>query len=74
MILICLRAFPASAARLTAIYLTAGSASDSPTPALNYTLASITPVVVGGTMLAGGKGGVLGTLLGVYLVSLITTC
>jgi ribose transport system permease protein len=37
----------------------------------NYTLASITPVVVGGTMLAGGRGGVMGTLLGVYLVSLL---
>jgi ribose/xylose/arabinose/galactoside ABC-type transport system permease subunit len=34
-------------------------------------LTSITPVVVGGTMLAGGRGGVVGTLLGVYLISLL---
>jgi len=34
-------------------------------------LSSITPVVVGGTILAGGKGGVLGTLIGVYLIILI---
>jgi ribose transport system permease protein len=34
-------------------------------------LGSITPVVIGGTALAGGKGGVLGTLLGVYLIGLI---
>lgn len=33
------------------------------------TLASITPVVVGGTILGGGRGGVLGTLLGVFLLS-----
>jgi ribose/xylose/arabinose/galactoside ABC-type transport system permease subunit len=26
---------------------------------------------VGGTMLRGGKGGVIGTLLGVYLISLL---
>jgi ribose transport system permease protein len=27
--------------------------------------------VIGGTWLAGGKGGVMGTLLGVYLIGLI---
>ncbi len=42
-----------------------------PYTGINYTLASITPVVVGGTMLAGGRGGVIGTLLGAYLISLI---
>jgi ribose transport system permease protein len=35
------------------------------------TLASITPVVVGGTVLGGGRGGAVGTLLGVLLVSLL---
>jgi len=33
------------------------------------TLASITPVVVGGTILGGGRGSVLGTLLGVFLLA-----
>ena len=33
-----------------------------------FNLASITPVVLGGTPLTGGRGGVLGTLLGVFLV------
>jgi ribose transport system permease protein len=56
---------------LTAIYLVARFGVGQPYTGLNYTLASITPVVVGGTLLAGGKGGVLGTLLGVYLISLI---
>ncbi|TIX67631.1 MAG: hypothetical protein E5V25_14240 [Mesorhizobium sp.] len=35
------------------------------------TLASITPVVVGGTLLGGGVGTVIGTLLGVALVSVL---
>lgn len=35
------------------------------------TLASITPVIVGGTLLGGGRGGVFGTLLGVLLISLL---
>ena len=35
------------------------------------TLASITPVIVGGTILGGGRGGVWGTLLGVFLISLL---
>lgn len=56
---------------LTAIYLTARFGVGQPYTGLNYTLASITPVVVGGTLLSGGKGGVLGTLLGVYLISLL---
>ena len=37
----------------------------------NFTLGSITPVVVGGTLLSGGVGGVMGTLLGTYLIGLI---
>lgn len=36
-----------------------------------FTLASITPVIVGGILLGGGKGNVLGTLLGVFLISLL---
>lgn len=43
----------------------------SPYLGQNYTLASITPVVVGGTMLSGGRGGVIGSLLGVFLVSVL---
>jgi len=31
----------------------------------------VTPVVVGGTILAGGRGGVLGTFLGVLLVTML---
>ena len=56
---------------LTAIYLVSRFGVGQPYTGLNYTLASITPVVVGGTLLAGGRGGVIGTLLGAYLISLI---
>lgn len=59
-------------AALTGIYLVSRFGVGQPYTGANYTLSSITPVVVGGTMLAGGRGGVLGTLLGVYLVSLLS--
>ncbi|MET0257549.1 MAG: ABC transporter permease [Methylobacterium sp.] len=58
-------------AALTAVYLVSRFNVGQPYTGANYTLASITPVVVGGTMLAGGRGGVIGTLFGVYLVSLL---
>ena len=38
-----------------------------------YDLESIAAVVVGGTALSGGKGGVLGTLGGVLIFSLLDT-
>jgi ribose transport system permease protein len=59
----------ALSAGLTGIYLAAQFGSGQPYLGANYTLASITPVVVGGTVLSGGRGGVIGTLLGVYLLS-----
>jgi len=58
-------------AALTAIYLVSRFGVGQPYAGANYTLSSITPVVVGGTLLVGGRGGVIGTLLGVYLVSLL---
>ena len=60
-----------SMAALTGIYLVSRMGSGDPWRGDGFDLASITPVVVGGTALAGGKGGVLGTLLGVFLISLL---
>lgn len=37
----------------------------------NYDLESIAAVVLGGTALSGGKGGVLGTLAGVLILALL---
>jgi ribose/xylose/arabinose/galactoside ABC-type transport system permease subunit len=58
-------------AGIAAIFLTARTGVGDPRIGAPLTLQSITPVVVGGTILAGGRGGVLGTLLGVFLVSLL---
>ncbi len=56
---------------LTAILLVARFGVGQPYAGYNMTLGSITPVVVGGTLLSGGKGGVFGTLLGVYFIGLL---
>ncbi|MCJ7683116.1 MAG: ABC transporter permease [Desulfobacteraceae bacterium] len=58
-------------AALTGVYLVSRMGIGDPRIGEYYMLSSITPVVVGGTILAGGKGGVLGTLIGVYLIILI---
>jgi len=55
-------------ASLTGIYLVSRLGIGNPTGDTNYNLSSIIPVVLGGTPLTGGRGGVLGTLLGVSLV------
>ena len=56
---------------LTALYLVGRFGAGQPYTGVNYTLASITPVIVGGTLLAGGRGGVVGTLFGAYLIALL---
>ncbi|MCQ8242209.1 ABC transporter permease [Rhizosaccharibacter radicis] len=56
---------------LTAIYLVARFGSGQPYTGADYTLSSVTPVVVGGIVLSGGRGNVLGTLLGAYLLALL---
>jgi ribose transport system permease protein len=58
-------------ASVAAIFLVARLGAGQPYTGQNFTLTSITPVVVGGTLLSGGRGGVIGTLMGVYLVSLL---
>jgi ribose transport system permease protein len=58
-------------ASVAAIFMVARLGAGQPYTGQNFTLTSITPVVVGGTLLSGGRGGVMGTLMGVYLVSLL---
>jgi ribose transport system permease protein len=55
-------------AAFTGIYLVSRLGIGNPTGDTTFNLASITPVILGGTPLTGGRGGVLGTLLGVLLV------
>lgn len=47
-------------------------ASGNPTQSATYTLAAVTALVLGGTSLAGGAGGMLGTIPGAIAVSLIS--
>lgn len=70
-VIVCVYAFSSLCAGLTGVYLAAQFGSGQPYLGANYTLASITPVVVGGTVLTGGRGGVIGTLAAVYLLSLL---
>jgi len=58
-------------AGIAAIFLTARTGVGDPRIGAALTLQSVTPVVVGGTILAGGRGGVLGTFLGVLLVTML---
>jgi ribose transport system permease protein len=58
-------------AALTGVYLVSRTGVGDPRAGLGLELASITPVVVGGTSLAGGRGSVAGTLLGVVLITLL---
>ena len=58
-------------AALAGVYFVSRTGVGDPRIGTPFTLASITPVILGGTTLAGGKGGVIGTLFGVLLLSLI---
>jgi ribose transport system permease protein len=55
----------------TGVYALSGFCAGLAAIGAALTLQSITPVVVGGTILAGGRGGVFGTFLGVLLVSML---
>lgn len=70
-VLLFVYAFSGLMASVAAIFLVARLGVGQPYIGQNFTLTSITPVVVGGTLLSGGRGGVIGTLMGVYLVSLL---
>lgn len=56
---------------LAALSYTALVGSGDPTQGTNYTLIAVTALVLGGTSLAGGRGGVIGSLLGAVNLFLI---
>jgi len=58
-------------AAVTAVYLVSRLGVGNPVADGGFNLGSITAAVVGGTMLTGGRGGVIGTLLGVLMVQLL---
>lgn len=57
---------------LAAITFTALISSGDPTQGSTYTLMAVTALVLGGTSLAGGRGGITGSLLGAINIYLIT--
>lgn len=57
-----------------AVMLMSRVTTASPTVGVGYDINAILAVVVGGTSLAGGKGNVFGTMLGVLLVTLLANC
>lgn len=56
---------------IAAIYMSGRFGVGDPRAGVGFDLRSITPVIVGGTLLAGGRGGVLGTALAVILLALL---
>jgi ribose transport system permease protein len=53
------------------VYRTAQVASGSPTAGNNFILLSVSAAVIGGTSLAGGKGSIIGSIIGVSVLKLI---
>lgn len=60
-------------AAVSGLFLTAQTSSGDATIGAVYTLQSIAVVVLGGTSLMGGSGGVSGTIAGAYVLSLISS-
>lgn len=54
------------------LYRTAQVASGSPLAGNSFIMASIVAAVIGGTSLAGGRGGVVGSIVGAMVLKLIT--
>lgn len=71
---IILMAYAASGffAALAGAYFVSRTGVGDPRVGDPITLASITPVILGGLILGGGKGNILGVLLGVFLISLLS--
>ena len=56
---------------LSGVILTARLNSAQPTAGMGYELDAIAAVVLGGTTLAGGEGGIGGTLLGAFIIGVL---
>ena len=59
-------------AALAAIYMVGRFGVGDPRAGIGFDLRSITPVIVGGTLLSGGRGGIFGTFLAVVLLALLS--
>lgn len=59
-------------AALTGLFLASRLGSPGPRTGESFMLDSIIPVLIGGTLLTGGKGGVLGTVAGVFIITILS--
>lgn len=58
-------------AAFSGLFRTAQVASGSPTAGLTFVMTSISAAVIGGTALTGGKGGVVGSIVGAFVIKSI---
>jgi ribose transport system permease protein len=58
-------------AALAGLYLASQTASGSPTVGNDYILTSVAAVIIGGTSLFGGRGGLGGTIAGAFILTII---
>ena len=61
-----------ASAAVAGIILVGQTASGQPQAAINYELTAITAVIVGGASLGGGRGGMGGTIVGVFLLGVVS--
>jgi ribose/xylose/arabinose/galactoside ABC-type transport system permease subunit len=59
-------------AAIAGIMLVGQTASGQPQAAIGYELTAIAAVIVGGAALGGGRGGMLGTVAGVFLLGIVS--
>jgi ribose transport system permease protein len=64
--------FSGTFAALAALYLTTQTGTGLPTAGNDYILPSVAAAVIGGVNLFGGRGGVEGTIIGVFIMTLIS--
>ncbi|MCX5494077.1 ABC transporter permease [Kaistia dalseonensis] len=58
-------------AALAALYLTTQTGTGSPTIGKDYILPSVAAAVIGGISLFGGRGGLIGTIIGAFILTII---
>ena len=58
-------------AALASLYLTTQTGTGSPTIGKDYILPSVAAAVIGGVSLFGGRGGLMGTMVGAFIITII---
>ena len=71
MVLITAYALSGLFSTIAGLYLVTQTTSGSPVVGNDYILPSVAAVVIGGTTLLGGRGGLVGTVLGAFILTLI---